>query len=311
VQLDYERDASAATCISAQDLATAVEARLGRKVFEKTERADLVARVHAQRTGRRFIVDVELYDGAARRLGQRQLSTRAAHCSALDDSLALVLSLAADMPRELEPLPARHEAPPRDARDGAVTAPPPASLETPLSIPETTYAPRLGWRARPSLGLAVLGGLLPSPALGVEIGVEIEARAFWPLALRGAWWGDQRQGVERGAEFSARTLSVEVCPWQGRVGRFETSACAAQWFGRVDASGFGFDEEQRTERWLAAVGGGIASRYWFGPVFVSAQGSLLVPLVARRYFFTDGAEFTLHEEPWLFGAGSLRVGIDL
>jgi hypothetical protein len=79
----------------------------------------------------------------------------------------------------------------------------------------------------------------------------------------------------------------------------------------VKATGFGFDQDQPTERWLAAFGLGASGRYPAGPVFLSVSGSLLVPLVQRRYFFTDGVDVTLHEGPWLFGVAVFSLGLDL
>jgi hypothetical protein len=278
-------------------------------VFVGSGQVDLVARVGARRVQGRFVVDVELLDPAGHRLGQRQLSTRAAHCSSLDDSLALVLALAADAPRPLPESPApavaREDAAPRAA--GA----PPASLDTPLAIPASTHAPRLGWRWGPSAGAALASGLFPSAAFGIELGLELRPPHFWPLSLRGTWWVEQSLGGRtrpgRSAEFEARTLELGICPWTGPLGSFEAAACVVQWLGRIDARGSGFDENDTDEAWMAAVGLAPTLAYRFGPLVVSATGSLLVPLVRRRYFSSDADDITLHEQPALLGAAALRV----
>lgn len=311
VHLEYRRLPGAGSCISAEQLARAVEERLGRGVFAARDRAELTARVRARRLGRRFVVEMELFDRGDRRLGRRELSTRAAHCSALDDSLALVLALAADMPRE----PAAHASP-----DAAPTEPSPPggaparSLGTPLSIPTNTFPPRLALALRPSLGAAAAVGLIPSLALGLELGVELRSPHFWPIALHAAGFGEQRQRAavpSRGARFTAQTLVLGVCPWTGELGGLDASVCVAQRLGRVRARGVGFDERQRDDGWLLHVGAGLTLARSFGPLFVAASGTLLVPVVRRRYFFTDDVDITLYEQPWLGGLVALRVGTEI
>jgi hypothetical protein len=303
VRLEYARQPSALGCVSPEQLTRDVEARLGRRVFVGAEPAELVARVDARRAAGRFILQVELRDRAGRPLGQRELSTRAAHCSALDESLALVLALAADAPRvPEEPAPQSRAPAPNE------------SLGTPLVIPASTHAPRLGWRWLPSVGASLASGLFPSVAFGLELGLELRPPWFWPLALRGTWWVEQGLGGQprpgRHVDFTARTLELGVCPWAGRVGSFGASACVVFWFGRIDARGSGFDESFANEGWLAAAGLAPALDYRFGPLSVTASVSLLVPLVRRRYFSTDGADITLHEQPWLLGAAGLRLGAE-
>jgi hypothetical protein len=313
VRLDYTRDPSAHSCVSAEQLAGDVETRLGRPVFVGAEPADLVARVAARRVQGRFIVEVELRDRAGRRLGQRQLSTRAAHCSSLDDSLALVLALAADAPRAEPESPAPAEAAESPAPEPVVRAPS-GSLQTPIAIPANTHAARLGWRWAPSAGVALASGLFPSAAFGIELGVELHPPHFWPVSLRGTWWVEQSVGGRprpgRGIELAARTLELGLCPWVSPLASFEAAACFVQWLGRVDARGSGFDENAADEAWIAAVGLAPRLAHRFGPLTVSATGALLVPLVRRRYFSSDATDITLHEQPALFGAAALRVAAE-
>lgn len=327
VRLDYEREREAAGCVAPSQLVRDVEARLGRRVFvsaERAEPAELVARVRAGRVARRFRIELELFDRAGRSLGRRELSSEAAHCSSLDDSLALVLALAADMPREPAPVAEPSTEPPASAgqvpppAEPAPEAPasPPAAppLNTPLSIPPETFAPRLGARLRPTLGVVAAAGIVPSIAPGLELGLELTLNRFWPIRLHGAGFTEQQQpaGVTgKEATFSAQTLSLGVCPWMGPLGPFEGSVCAVQCFGRVRARGVGFDEEQRNTGWLLHAGAGLALAHELGPLFVAASATLLVPVVRRRYFFDDGADITLYEQPWLGGLVALRVGTEI
>ena len=303
--LGYTRDDGASTCIYTSEVVRAVETRLGRSVFVDAAQADLIVEVRARRARGHFVVDVNMFDQTRAPLGERQLSTRAAHCSALDDSLALVLSLAADappppaVPSEPEPAPSQPS--------------PPQFVPTPITIPATTHAPRLGARFEPSLGIALLFGPMPGPAAGLELGLTVRPSSFWPVSLRAAGWWPRTHGAggERGARFSAKSLELGVCPWEGSLGEVSLRGCVLQWFGRITARGFGFDEDQRDAHWAVAFGAGATMGHWFGPVLVSVDGALLVPPVRRRYFFADVADTTtLHDEPWSFGAAGMRLGTE-
>jgi hypothetical protein len=313
VHLDYQRERSAASCVSAPQLARDVEVRLGRRVFVAAADAELTARVRARRVARQFVVELELFEPDGRSLGRRELSTRAAHCSALDDSLALVLALAADMPRT-PPLPESAPAAPAPAPSPASPAPPRASLASSLSIPATTHAPRLGLSVRPSLGPTIALGLVPGLAPGLELGLTLRANEFWPVVLHGAGFLEQDQASsapDKRATFAAQTLLLGVCPLTAALGAFEASACAVQCLGRVRARGVGFDEEQRDTGWSLHVGAGLGLSRAFGPLFVAASGALLVPVIRRRYFITDDVDVTLYEQPWLGGLLALRVGTEI
>lgn len=290
-----------------------VETRLGRAVFAAASDADLTARVSARRVARRFVIEVALYDRAQQSLGTRELTTRAPHCSSLDDSLALVLSLAADMPAVVA-APGASTPASREPSGAFIPSTPVIPLGTPLAIPESTYAPRLGARLSPTLGVAVTSGLLPSAALGLEVGLHLQVNQLWPVVLRGTGWSEQRQGgpaTGKGATFSAQTLELGLCPWTGRFGGREASVCASQRLGRVEARGFGFDEAHRDDGWQLHVGASAALKQELGPLFVTVSAGLLAPLVRRRYFVTDGVDVTLYEQPWLSGAAAVRVGAEI
>jgi len=300
--LDYERGPGASGCLAPRELASAVEQRLGRRVFVPAADAEIHAQVRARRAGRGFAIDVELRGPGERSLGRRRLNTRARHCSALDDSLTLVVSLAADL--SLAPL-----APLAAAREAPVSVTP---LESAIEIPASSFAPRLGWHARPGLGVTALSGLLP--ALGVGFAVELELRPpqFWPLWLRATRWHGQRVVAgSTGAEFSAQSLELGVCPWTLELGQLELRSCVEQLFGRVHAKGFGFDLDQSGASATLALGAMETLSFRSGDWFISVSGSLLAPLVQRRYFYLDGNEITLHDQAWVWGLGGLSLGLEL
>ena len=315
VYLDYSRAPAALGCLDEAALKQGVELRLGRSVFVPQPDADVRAVVRARRSGRGFAASVELFDGARQSLGRRELATRARHCSALDDSLALVLSLAADMPRQrLSPPPpvAPEQSPPPAAPSAPSPPPPPPFLGTPLSIPDDP--PRFGLRLLPEINAAAAYALVPSLAPGLDVGLELRSNRFWPVSVHAAGWAPRAQEVGRAgraARFSAQTVSLAICPLTGPLGPLESSLCLVDRLARVAARGTGFDLPQESTGWQVAIGAGGSLRYWLGPLFVSGAGELLVPLLRRRYFFTDVKDITIHEEGWLQAVLRLGVGTEI
>jgi hypothetical protein len=302
--LDYERGTGAGACLDPSGLAAAVEQRLGRRVFVSAAAADILTRVRAQRTATGFRIDVQLLDRERHSLGRRRLHTRARHCSALDDALALVVSLAADV--SSAPAPAA-------AQLALSSPPPPPSLETPIEVPEATFAPRLGWQLRPGLGVSVQSGLLPGLAWGVSAELELRPPRFWSLWMRGIAWQSRRvaSGLD-GAQFSAQSLELGVCPWSLHWGRLESRACLEQLFGRVHAKGYGFDQPQSPGAEITlALGANETLSYRLGDWVLSVSGSLLAQLLHRRYFYTDGTEITLHDQSWVWAMGTISLGLEL
>ena len=101
--LDVNRAEGAESCLEATALQTAVERRLERSVFVPPGRSAVGVKLHFERRAdRTFVAEVELLDRHGTPLGRRELKTRAAHCSALDDSLALVVALLVDSPEARE-----------------------------------------------------------------------------------------------------------------------------------------------------------------------------------------------------------------
>jgi hypothetical protein len=303
LSLDYVRGPGARDCMTPEALTRAVEERLGRRVFVAAGAADLRAKLRAERTARGFGIEVELFDGAQRSLGRRQLHTRARQCSSLDDSLALVVSLAADV--------SLAAAAPESVAPAASIE---SALSSPIEIPAYTVAPRAPWRLRPSLGVAALGGLLPTLGWGLAVELELTPPRFWPLFVRATGWWPQRIGSSAAhAEFSAQNVELGVCPWTLPLGqRLASRSCAEQLIGRLSTDGSGFDRaEPPGAKTTFAMGASETLSIRLGDWFVSVSGSLLVPLIQRRYFYVDGTEITLHDQGWLWGSGSLSVGFEL
>jgi len=293
--LEYERGPGAQACASSEQLAAAVEARLGRRVFVPAAEAELHAQLRAQRIGRGYRIALQLFDRERRPLGRRQLSTRARHCSALDEALALVVSLAADV------------ALPPDSPEPAVPVP----LDTPLDIPAEAPAPRQPWQVRLGASATLLSGFLPGAALAAGLELELAPPQFWPFWLRVSRFLDERVGVATGAELSAYSLELGLCPWTPRGERFEARLCAQQFLGLIQADGFGSDDDRQETRLSLGLGVEQTLGYRSGNWFVSVSGSLLATPTRRRYYYVDEDQITLHEQSWIWAGGRLALGFEL
>jgi hypothetical protein len=302
VELSVARQAGARGCIDRDALAAAVETRLGRNVFVPSADADLRARVTASIAGRGFVLVLILQNRSGARIGVRRLTTRARHCSALDDSLALVLALAVDLRRDdprLELQPTQSSAP----------AEPPAAIATPLSIPDDTLPRRLPVVFEPQLGAALAFGLLPGARFGADLSLGIEWPHFWPLELGFTLWQSARLGTEQGLGFSALGYRLAVCPLEASFAPARLRFCAEHDGERIDAHGFGFDRNQPARGLVPLLGARARASLDLEPAFLSLSGALLVPLLERRYFYAQGADVTLYDTPSLLGMLSLSIGV--
>lgn len=244
VALEVERGPGASGCIDAQRLRASVERRLKRRVFDAARPPELWVHVRFE-GGERYTTRVVLSDREGP-LGHRELTTEARHCSALDDSLALVVALLVDTP------PARPS--PAPTQPPAETAPPraePRAEPTPIELPPETAAPRAPLRFE-AHAAALLGvGLLPGVALGGELGLGLKlANGPWLRAV-GELYAEREahlSGGASGVRLRAVRWGLELCPFSIPLGPLEAQPCLGQRVGWLRASGFGFDQNAETTR---------------------------------------------------------------
>jgi hypothetical protein len=270
-RLELRREAGAEGCVDARRLTKSVEVRLRRRVFVAAD-GDLTLQVVLSRQGEAWRALITLAD-AAGALGRRELTTLAAHCSALDDSLGLVVALLVDTPpeRPRAEQAERAEVPPE--RDGAASSLPPSSpLPSPspltseanegatsLSLPEDTLAPREPWQfALRASGLGVLGAS-PGVAAGMSAGVAAKPpRGPWLRLLGEVVLPRSRTtAAGAGAELAAQRLGLDVCApvWGARAIRLD--GCVGQRLGRVSVQGLGFDYNLKTTRAYFGLDAGL------------------------------------------------------
>lgn len=308
--LDWRREPGAEHCMDAAELTKAVESRLGRRVFVPRSQADVVVRgrLEAAKGGEGWTAKLALESAAGQPMGTRTLSTRAEDCSALDASLALIVALMIDIPREQLPPPPVTSAP------KPAPVPPPT---TPIRLPRGTPAPREPWGFEADArGVAALG-LMPGVALGVGLGVGVQPPGFWYTELDGELWMTRRvesASGRSGSQFSLQSVSLYLCPLELQSPRFRFQACVGQRVGRLVADGFGFDQNRHEPR--VVYNPGVRLRLTaglVGPLELGAGLGLEVPL-ARDYFTAaraNGTSEELYRMAPVIGTAELVLGVRL
>jgi hypothetical protein len=267
-RLELVRPAEARSCLSAVALERSVEERLQRAVF-RDGAPKLVVQVVFERRAAQWFVRIELRD-AEGPLGARELSTEAAHCSALDDSLALVVALLVETPPEREsapgPTPAAPALPP-----ARVPVPRPAEIR----VPKETFAPREAARFGVRLSALAALGLLPGTALGAELALQAQFARVPPIVLLLEAFIPRKETLsarDAGAELASERFGLEVCPalLAGQNARLES--CLGQRVGRMRAEGFGFDRNVATDRLHYAFSAALNSVLALGARFELSAG---------------------------------------
>src|SRR3954447_18622305 len=141
VALGLTRGEGTETCLRAAAIERAVERRLRRHVFARDESPDLRIDVAlAREADGAWSARLVLRGRRGAELGARELDTHAAHCSALDDALVLVVALLVDSPeaRAQESADSEPLAPAPSEATQSTKATPPAPRETRLELPPET-----------------------------------------------------------------------------------------------------------------------------------------------------------------------------
>jgi hypothetical protein len=280
VALTVEHGSGTGACLEARALETAVERRLRRQVFVTKDRADLALRVAFSRSGERFDARIEIasQDGTPR--GTRTLSTTA-HCSALDDSLALSVALLVDEPPDPEPVTAATPSNPASSS----TPPPPKRIE----IPPEVAAPREPWHARFGVSLEGAWGILPGIRPALALHLTIVPRTFWPVEVQaeGFWPTDAERNPDSGARFRVLRAGLALCPELVQAPGYTLGVCVGQRLSWITVEGYGFDHDLKEKRLAYALSAAAEGRVRLvGPVSLRAALGLEVPLVRDR--FTSG-----------------------
>jgi len=302
-------------CLDQANLTRAVEARLQRRAFRADVPATLYVKITIERAGSAWSAWLTMHDGSGAFLGQRALTTEALDCSALDDSLALVVALLVDSPPAPETPPVPEAAAEPSSSSQATPAPNPEAAA--IHLPPDTPAPRQPWR----LQLAVAGsgaiGLVPGLAPGIELGLGAKAPTLPELRLfAGAYAGREQRRSEQdaGARFDLAYFGLEVCPLEPHFGSAAWFVCAGQSLGRVRVSAFGFDENSTSNHlsYALLLRSGIQlafASHWAARLGIRAE----VPLTRGVFGYgrPDGTQQGLYQASAVAGVLDLGIVVQL
>lgn len=257
--LNVVREGGAESCISSQRLASLVEQWVG-PVFVGAGEGELAIETLLRRSGdRTWRARVSVTDHAGAVLGERELSTQARECGALDRQLVLVVVLAIDPEFALETLPAEllqsfpggddsaaellrelqsepgATQPVRDEGAGLNADRDLANVRLPLTGSlagpgEDEESQPWAWEVSAGVGSGM--GQLPNAGGGPRIALGVEPPGFWPLMLSATFFLDNdaelRVPTSRGdaIHFSLQQFGLSTCPrlWSARSARL--SLCA-------------------------------------------------------------------------------------
>lgn len=292
--LAWARGAGAESCIDGPALARAVEQRLGRAPFGGGNDWTFLLEGLVQKTPTGWSAFVAIRDRNGATLGVREHQSDAAKCAALDEPLALIVTLLIDLsggsPVTAELRPA---------------APPPAPV-VPVPAPAPAAAPveplpvELG--VLPTLGVGQLSDA--TPGLRVEASTRL-AHVGATLALEG-WW-PTRQSLGSGtARLSQVALEVGGCPLHGSAKSFELRACANALAGVLWVQGQGFAVNHSSSSPVVDLGArATVSRA------VGADVALTLGLGARAHLLRTRVGFVDEAGEFVSIARGLPLAVDV
>lgn len=316
VSLVVERAAGTETCIDRDTLVRAVESRLHRPLFTNGA-ATLAIRVQITHAPGEWSEALMLLDAQGVSLGERTLTTRAAHCSALDDSVALVVALLVDSPTAQRALAAAPQ--PENAVTAAATNSAPDQPGRPagsLEIPQGTHAPREPWHSDIAFAASASAGILPGIAFGAIGSFGLKLRGIPELRL-GVGAAPERETTlasrAAGARLRYAEVELELCPWSALgAERVHMLGCLGQVLGRLHATAFGFGSNGATNlvRYALVAHAGMAvSLSTAISLRFLARGELPLSQSELTYGAADGSDHGIFRTSRASGTLELGAGI--
>lgn len=312
-ELDWQGGPSGSNCIDADALRRAVEARLGRELFAPKGQGDVRVTGAITEGDGKWLVRITLTSTPGDAMGERELESESRDCSALDDSLALVLAVMLDIPKTRIPAPARQPSAVEPAAEQRTPPPAPPPPTSKLRVPKDTPPRRPRWHFE--VGLAGLGayGLLPDVTFGLRGHVAVKPPEFWKVGVDLATYAsvDETLGAaEAGASFSPKELGIFVCPLDLPLAAFTLEGCLAQHVGTLRVQGFGFDANEEQTRPYVNLGAAFAASLGIvEPLSVRLGIDAQTPLLREtfRYGDQDGQEPSLFRMAPVLLAGQIGV----
>jgi hypothetical protein len=297
VALVWHAPSGGVDCLTPSSLAQRVETQLGHPVFVApgSPAADVELAVDVSSggaQGREMQVELELRR-RGESLGGRSLQGSADNCTALLDSLVVVVALLVDVPREDEPK-ATPIAPAQPAPIPSLVAPPPsAPRRSPKQLSfdaHSTWVSGLEPGLAGGFGLATRFAFAVAPALALRLSADYLPR-------------DRLTTPDGRVSFNAGVLQLGVAPV--RLGSPRSFIVEPWVFGTVTAMharGQGFGNDRAGVRWLAGAGLALrASLPLYGRWALTGGAGLSLALARPQFLYRDasGVEHELQRPDFL------------
>jgi hypothetical protein len=248
--LSWVRLPGADSCVSTQDLARDVEARLHRSVFVSPSDADVSVegRIEPKPKGG-WHATIAIRDDRGALLGNRNLDNPATSCGEMREELAFVIAVMIDPDAALTPRP----------------APAPARAPDP---------PR--WRLDAGTSVAGAAGLLPHVSLGVRVDALLTPPKLIPLEGFGVVWPHDSLGS---ASIWLALVGGGLCPLRYLGSRVLLYGCASGIAGMMSSSGPASTVPVGITPVLGAELEGRLSLRLGGPFVARLGVALVVPII--------------------------------
>ncbi|MDW8364115.1 MAG: hypothetical protein RMK74_17130 [Myxococcales bacterium] len=291
LQWRWQRGPGASGCIDSERLRERVQARLGRAAFVSDGAdATLAGRIAATESG--FEIDFTL-TVADEPIARRRLSSDRRACRSLDDTLAVVAALLAEL--TLDPTGVAAPATIRSEVQLTIptepTEPPPAAVQPPraqLDLPRTSRGEsgrfRIGVRLDAVASFGSLPGTWPAPAGRLAGSVE-----WGPLTLElAAAQSGRTLGNHRGKPVVAadlRWLALAACTDWRLHEALCAGPCATLEAGMHQATGRGLDEIRSGQAvWMAlGISARLRASVGEGPFEAFAELAAVAPFRTSRF----------------------------
>jgi hypothetical protein len=268
VSLGLTRGTGAETCITARELAQRVEARLGHPTFVSAAQADLFVDARIARVDRGWRASVAATRADGTKIGVRVLDSASADCRGLDGDLVLVVALVIDP----------------NATDPGHAIPPPPTKTIYVAVP----SPPPRWSFDSRIAAAVVGAVLPSPALALDAAIAATPPGAWPIEL-GAIVSREAGADDDGHGASLRLAlgTVAVCPSLVRRVRSQLQLCVGGAVGALIVHAHGLDSGGDGDVVAADLLASARGRaHLVGPLDAVVDLGAMVPLTRRSLYYT-------------------------
>lgn len=327
--LNWVREPGAEGCVSSRALSRMLEKVTG-PVLRTEEEATLSVECSVRRDAARgFQVRIRVLNRAGTAIGERELSTRGPECSALTQSVLLVIAMIVSpesvergLPNEvLDQLSeSRRQEALAQVTDTTPTPPAEPQLDSQPKSPERAIAPSPRARVE-ALGALLLGyGFVPGFTPGVRVGARVTTLRGWSASLAGDLWAPRNVAVDTlrtldgGVDFGAVHLASALCGDLLAARRFAFGACAggivgARW---ADARALASRSGELTP--YVALTLGTEARFELSSRWALRAGATtLLSLARQRFMYRDyqGDEHALFEPSHVASLFHLELGASL